>query len=157
MLRFLWVSLVALLADQVSKLWILATFQEYEVLYIWPMFNLTLVYNTGAAFSFLADAGGWQHYLFVGVALVMSVVLFIWLKRLQAHEVVAAWGISLVLGGAVGNLIDRMAYGKVVDFLQWHWEDWYWPSFNIADAAITLGVVFLLIDSFRGEQRVDAG
>jgi signal peptidase II len=149
MLYFLWLSLLVIGADQITKLWVLATFHEYEVLVIWPVFNLTLVYNEGAAFSFLANAGGWQKYFFIILAVVLSIVMTVWLKRLQAHEKLTAWGLSLVIGGAIGNLIDRVAYGKVVDFLQWHWQEYYWPSFNVADAAITLGVVLLLWDSFR--------
>ena len=153
MLRFLWVSLVVVLADQASKLWILANFNEYQVVQVWPVFNLTLVYNTGAAFSFLADAGGWQRYLFTGLAMMVSVVLVIWLKGMKAHERLVAWAVALVLGGAIGNLIDRLAYGKVVDFLQWHWEHYYFPSFNLADSAITLGVILLLIDTFIPADR----
>jgi len=153
MLRFLWVSLVVVLADQASKLWILDNFYEYQVVQIWPVFNLTLVYNTGAAFSFLADAGGWQRYLFSGLAAVVSVVLLVWLKGMQAHERLVAWAVALVLGGAIGNLIDRLVYGKVVDFIQWHWEQYYFPSFNLADSAITLGVVLLLVDTFLPADR----
>ena len=120
---------------------------------VWPVFNLTLVYNTGAAFSFLADAGGWQRYLFTGLAMVVSVVLVIWLRGMKTHERLVAWAVALVLGGAIGNLIDRLAYGKVVDFLQWHWEQYYFPSFNLADSAITLGVILLLIDTFIPANR----
>ncbi len=157
MLRFLWVSLVVVLADQATKLWILANFNEYQVVQVWPVFNLTLVYNTGAAFSFLADAGGWQRYFFTSLAMVVSVVLVTWLKSMRAHERLVAWAVALVLGGAIGNLIDRLAYGKVVDFLQWHWEQYYFPSFNLADSAITLGVILLLIDTFipAGRARDD--
>jgi signal peptidase II len=155
MLRFLWVSLAVVLLDQASKLWILGNFYEYQVVYVWPVFNLTLVYNTGAAFSFLADAGGWQRYLFVGLAVVVSLVLLVWLKNMRGHERLEAWAIALVLGGAIGNLIDRLAYGKVVDFLQWHWEQHYFPSFNLADSAITLGVILLLIDVFLPDRHAE--
>ncbi len=154
MRRFLWVALVVALIDQVSKYWILGHFREYEVLTVWPVFNLTLVYNQGAAFSFLADAGGWQHYLFVGLALVVSVLLVVWLWRLPPERRLEAWGLSLVLGGALGNLVDRLVHGRVVDFLQWHWEERYFPSFNLADSAITLGVILLLIDALRGQPDV---
>jgi len=154
MRRFLWLALAVALIDQGSKYWILGHFREYEVLIVWPVFNLTLVYNQGAAFSFLADAGGWQHYLFVGLALVVSVLLVVWLWRLPPQQRLEAWGLSLVLGGALGNLVDRLMHGWVVDFLQWHWEEHYFPSFNLADSAITLGVILLLIDALRG--RADA-
>jgi signal peptidase II len=154
MRRFLWVALMVALIDQVSKYWILGHFREYEVLTVWPVFNLTLVYNQGAAFSFLADAGGWQHYLFVGLALVVSVLLVVWLWRLPPERRLEAWGLSLVLGGALGNLVDRLVHGRVVDFLQWHWEEHYFPSFNLADSAITLGVILLLVDALRGQSDV---
>jgi signal peptidase II len=146
MLRLLWLSGLVVLLDQVSKFWIMASFEEYEVLTVWPVFNLTLVYNTGAAFSFLSDAGGWQRWFFVTVAAVISVLMAIWLRQLPEDERLTAYGLALIIGGAVGNLIDRIWLGKVVDFLQWHWQEWYWPSFNLADSAITLGVVLLLFD-----------
>jgi signal peptidase II len=150
MLRLLWLSLVVVVLDQWSKYWIVANFREYEVLTVWPVFNLTLVYNTGAAFSFLSDAGGWQRWFFVTVAVLVSLVMVFWLARLQPRERWTALGLALIVGGAVGNLIDRVVLGKVVDFLQWHWQDWYWPSFNLADSAITLGVILLLIDGLFG-------
>ena len=135
MLQLLWLSALVVVADQISKFWIMARFEDYEVLTIWPVFNLTLVYNTGAAFSFLSDAGGWQRWFFIAIGIVVSA--------------------ALVIGGAIGNLIDRIWLGKVVDFLQWHWQEWYWPSFNLADSAITVGVVFLLIDGLFGQRRRD--
>ena len=146
MIRFLLVSLVVVLLDQASKYWVVDHFQEYQVVRVWPVFNLTLVYNRGAAFSFLADAGGWQHYLFVGLALLMSLVLIVWIVRIGTERRLEAWALSLILGGAVGNLIDRLVRGRVVDFLQWHWEAHYFPSFNLADAAISLGVGLMLLD-----------
>jgi signal peptidase II len=154
MLRLLWLSLLVIVLDQLSKFWIMASFQDYEVLKVWPVFNLTLVYNTGAAFSFLSDAGGWQRWFFIGIGVLVSAVMVIWLARLGPRERLTAYGLALVVGGAVGNLIDRIWLGKVVDFLQWHWDDWYWPSFNLADSAITLGVVLLLIDGlFAGSRQ----
>jgi len=153
MLRLLWVSLLVVVLDQVTKLWVMATFDEYEVLTVWPVFNLTLVYNTGAAFSFLSDAGGWQRWFFIVVAILITAVMVVWLRQLAPRERATAYGLVLIIGGAVGNLIDRVRLGKVVDFLQWHWQDWYWPSFNLADSAITLGVVLLLIDGLFLAQR----
>jgi signal peptidase II len=146
MLRLLWLSALVVVLDQATKLWIVAVFEEWEVLVVWPVFNLTLVYNTGAAFSLLADAGGWQRGFFITVASVVTVIMLIWLIRLRPEERLTGWGLALVIGGALGNLIDRVRIGKVIDFLQWHWQGWYWPSFNLADSAITLGVVLLLID-----------
>lgn len=157
MWRLLWVSVVVIGLDQLSKWWIVETFAEYEVRVIWPVFNLTLVYNTGAAFSFLADAGGWQRGFFITVAVLVTLVMLVWLARLRADERLVGWGLALVIGGAVGNLIDRVRLGKVVDFLQWHWQEWYWPSFNIADSAITVGVVLLLFDGLFLAGRREAG
>lgn len=148
MLRLIWVSGLVVVLDQISKLWIRMTFEDYEVLVVWPVFNLTLAYNTGAAFSLLADAGGWQRGFFIVVGVVVTLILLVWLSRLRPAEWLSGWGLVLVIGGAIGNLIDRIWLGKVVDFLQWHWHDWYWPSFNLADSAITVGVALLLIDGF---------
>jgi len=159
MLRLLWISVVVVVLDQLSKFWMLASFEEYEVLTVWPVFNLTLVFNTGAAFSFLSDAGGWQRWFFVAIGVVVSAVMVVWLGKLQPRERLTAYGLAFVIGGAIGNLIDRVWLGKVVDFLQWHWQDWYWPSFNLADSAITLGVVLLLIDGLfpaRANEDVDS-
>lgn len=148
MLRLLWISVLVVVLDQLSKYSIVLAFDEFEVLTVWPVFNLTLVYNTGAAFSFLADAGGWQLGFLISVSLIVTAVMLVWLSRLSPHERLSGWGLALVIGGAIGNLIDRVVLGKVVDFLQWHWQDWYFPSFNLADSAITLGVILLLLDGF---------
>ena len=155
-MRLLWLSALVVLLDQASKFAVLASFREYEVLTIWPVFNLTLVFNTGAAFSFLSDAGGWQRWFFVLVAVVISLVMVVWLRRLQPGERLTGYGLAFIIGGAVGNLIDRLWLGKVVDFLQWHWHEWYWPAFNLADSAITLGVALLLIEGlFTAQPRGD--
>ena len=157
MLPLLWLSALVIVLDQATKLWIVASFDEFKVLVVWPVFNLTLVYNTGAAFSLLADAGGWQRTFFISVASVVTLVMAVWLSRLQPAERLTGWGLALVIGGAIGNLIDRVRLGKVIDFLQWHWQDWYFPSFNLADSAITLGVVLLLVDGlFVAGRRAQA-
>ncbi|MCB1926268.1 MAG: lipoprotein signal peptidase [Gammaproteobacteria bacterium] len=148
----LWLSVVVLVLDQATKFWILATFHEYEVLTVLPVFNLTLVYNTGAAFSFLSDAGGWQRWFFIGLGTLVSIIMVVWLLRLRSGERLVGVGLAMVIGGAVGNIIDRVWLGKVVDFLQWHWHDAYFPSFNVADSAITLGVALLLLDGLRGSR-----
>lgn len=148
MLKWLWLSLLSLILDQGSKLAIAGTMQLYESIQIMPFFKLTYVHNTGAAFSFLSEAGGWQRWFFAGLALVISVVIAVWLTRLKKHETLLAVALALVLGGAVGNLIDRLAYGYVIDFLDVYYDTWHWPAFNIADSAITLGVILMLAESF---------
>jgi len=148
MLKWLWLSLVAIILDQASKLAIAGSMHLYQSIEIVPYFNLTYVHNTGAAFSFLSEAGGWQRWFFAALALAISVVIAIWLARLKQHETLLAVALSLVLGGAIGNLIDRLAYGYVIDFLDVYYQTWHWPAFNIADSAITLGVMLMLAESF---------
>jgi signal peptidase II len=113
-----------------------------------PFFKLTYVHNTGAAFSFLSEAGGWQRWFFAALALVISGVIAVWLARLKHDETLLAVALSLVLGGAIGNLIDRLVYGYVIDFLDVYYQTWHWPAFNIADSAITIGVILMLMESF---------
>ncbi|MBD9358880.1 signal peptidase II [Methylomonas albis] len=157
MLKWLWISAVTLVLDQASKLAVDGSMQLFESIPLIPYFNLTYVHNTGAAFSFLAQAGGWQRWLFAGLAVVMSSIIAVWLHRLQKHETLMAVALSLVLGGAIGNLIDRVAYGYVIDFLDVYYEDWHWPAFNIADSAICIGVGLMLLESFGvGRKAVDA-
>lgn len=148
MLKWLWLSLLAVILDQATKLAIAGSMQLYESIQIMPFFKLTYVHNTGAAFSFLSEAGGWQRWFFAGLAIVISAVIAVWLTRLKKHETLLAVALSLVLGGAVGNLIDRLAYGYVIDFLDVYYQSWHWPAFNIADSAITLGVILMLLESF---------
>ena len=148
MLKWLWLSLLAVILDQGSKLAITSSMQLYQSIQIIPYFRLTYVHNTGAAFSFLSEAGGWQRWFFAGLALVISAVIAVWLSRLKQHETLLAVALSLVLGGAIGNLIDRLAYGYVIDFLDVYYQTWHWPAFNIADSAITLGVILMLVESF---------
>jgi signal peptidase II len=153
MLRFLLLSLLVLTLDQLSKAWVVDHLREQQVVEVWPVFNLTLAYNEGAAFSFLAGAGGWQQSLFIGLASVISLGILLWLWRLPPQRRLEAWALSLILGGALGNLVDRVSAGRVVDFLQWHWQAHYFPAFNLADSAITLGVILLLLDTLGGERR----
>lgn len=148
MLKWLWLSLLAIILDQGSKLVIAGSMQLYQSIGIMPFFNLTYIHNTGAAFGFLSEAGGWQRWFFAGLALAIGAVIAIWLTRLKKHETLLAVALALVLGGAVGNLIDRLAYGYVIDFLDVYYDAWHWPAFNIADSAITLGVMLMLAESF---------
>lgn len=150
--RWLAVSALVIVSDQLSKLWITSHFVFGERLAILSVFDLILVYNTGAAFSFLHDAGGMQRWLFSFVAVAASVWMG-WLLRRHAAETLFALAISLILGGALGNLIDRLAYGHVVDFLLFHWNEHYFPAFNIADSAITAGAALLILDSLRTARR----
>lgn len=153
-MRFLWLSLAVLLLDQVTKLWIDSSFTLHErVPIINGFFDLMLAYNKGAAFSFLADQDGWQRWFFTGLSLAISIVLFIWLRRLPPSHRWTAFAIALLIGGAIGNLIDRIAYGHVVDFLLFYVDPWYWPAFNVADSAISIGVVILIITELFGLDR----
>ncbi len=145
---WLWMAALLILLDVVSKQWISSHFWLGERLEVLPIFNLTLAHNSGAAFSFLHDAGGWQRWAFSGLALVVSVVLVIWVSRLKPNQTLLAIALSSVLAGAIGNLIDRVTLGYVVDFIQVHWHDWYFPAFNVADSAISIGAVLLILDAF---------
>lgn len=147
MLKWLWLSALVILLDQASKWVVNSTMELYETISLIPFFQLTYLRNTGASFSFLAHAGGWQRWLFVGIATAASIVMVLWLKHLPANRKweSAAW--ALVIGGAVGNLIDRLIYGYVIDFLDVFFRDWHFPAFNVADSAISVGVAILLIDA----------
>ena len=137
--------------DQYTKALATAELQYRVPVEITAWFDLMLAHNTGAAFSFLASAGGWQRWFLAGVALVVSIVVGVWLTRLKHSEQMLGIALGLVLGGGLGNLIDRVSLGYVVDFISWHYNDWYWPAFNIADSAICVGAVLLVWDSFFGE------
>lgn len=149
-LRWLWLTLLVVVLDQVTKQWAEAVLPHGQI-EVLSWFNFTLAYNRGAAFSFLAEAGGWQRYFFLGIGLVAVVIIVAWLRRLQAGAVQNAIGLSLILGGAVGNLYDRAMYGHVIDFIDWHYAGWHWPAFNIADSAILLGAVLVVLAGLRGE------
>ncbi|VAX12120.1 Lipoprotein signal peptidase [hydrothermal vent metagenome] len=149
MLKWLWLSGLVIVLDQISKymaIHMLEMFQAYTLVH---MFNLKLMLNTDASFSFLSDAGGWQRWFFTLIAVVISVVIFTWIRRLGSDQHLQAAALSLVLGGALGNVIDRLLLGHVVDFIQIYYDRWYWPAFNLADSAITLGVGLLILDSLR--------
>ena len=150
MLHWLWLSGLVIALDQLSKQLAEAFLILHQPLPVLPWFNLTLMYNPGAAFSFLANAGGWQRWFFLCLALAISVVLLIWLMRLQRQQHWQALALALILGGAIGNVIDRALFGHVIDFIQVYYERWYFPAFNIADSAITVGAVVLVIDSLFG-------
>lgn len=158
-LGWLWLSAVVIVLDQISKLYFESALSLYQQIVVIPgYFSWTLAYNTGAAFRFLADAAGWQRWFFAVVAVAVSVMLVVWMKGLKARENWLAIALALVLGGALGNLFDRVAYGHVIDFILVHWQQrWYFPAFNLADSAITVGAIMLALDMFRGKPAQEEG
>ncbi len=156
MLRWLWLSLVVVVLDQVSKQLIVSSFMLYEVLELLPLFNLTLAYNEGAAFSFLSDQPGWQRWFLSGVAAVATLVMILWLRGLKQHERLSAIALALIVGGAVGNLIDRLLFGYVIDFLDFYIGQYHWPAFNVADSAISIGVAVMLYEILFGGDEQNA-
>ena len=152
-LRWLGLSALAIVLDQITKLAVLARLAPYQdVVAVTSFFNLVHVHNTGAAFSLFADQGGWQKLFFLTVALVASGVIA-WLLRKPGGRVVYYAALALILGGALGNVIDRLAYGHVIDFLDFHAGGWHWPAFNVADSAITLGALLLIRDGLRHDPK----
>jgi signal peptidase II len=152
--RWLPLTLVVIGLDQLTKQLIVSRFEYAERLEILPVLDLTLVYNTGAAFSFLAGESGWQRWFFATLAIVVATVIFIWLRRLKARtQWLLSCALSLILAGAIGNVIDRLRLGHVIDFIHAHWGDAWFPAFNVADAAITVGAGMLLLDAFLESRR----
>lgn len=151
---WLGLSLAVVILDQLSKWFVAAHMHVYETLYVLPVFNIALLHNAGAAFSMLAGQPGWQRWFFVVLALVIVTLIVAWLMRMpaQGNRWIAA-GVALVAGGAVGNVLDRLAAGYVVDFLQFHWQGWFFPAFNVADSAITVGAIMLLVDGVFMQRR----
>ena len=150
-LFWLWLSVLVIVLDLASK-WLaesrLSLYQQVPV--IDGLFSFTLAYNPGAAFSFLSDAGGWQRWFFIVIAVGVSLMLLVWLARLSRNKLLEPIALALILGGALGNLYDRIVHGHVVDFIMVHWQQsWYFPAFNIADSAITVGAMLLIADMFR--------
>jgi signal peptidase II len=162
MRHWLWLSLLVLLLDQASKWLVLGRLEPYQVIEVVPNVDLTLLFNSGAAFSLLADAGGWQRWLFALFAATVIAALLIWLLRLRRGQRLLALALALLLGGALGNLIDRLLFGHVVDFIRVSLPFIPlrlfnpWPAFNVADSAITLGVALLLFETFRAERSPPA-
>ncbi len=155
-LVWLWLSILIVVLDQGLK-YLASTFLSYgEPLALLPVFDLTLLHNPGAAFSFLASQGGWQRWFLAAVAVGMSIYLIIWLKKTPRSMRLQALALALVLGGALGNLIDRVWLGYVVDYIALHWKHYYYPAFNLADVAITLGAVLLIWDMVIVSRRTDS-
>lgn len=156
--RWLLLSLAVIVLDQWTKLLIMQNFREFDEIVLLPVLNLVRLHNEGAAFSFLSTASGWQRWVFTGLGIVVSLGIAIWLLRLpRKGQSLLAAGLALVMGGALGNVIDRIRFGHVVDFIHVHYGDAYFPAFNVADSAITIGAALLILDSLlemrSGERR----
>jgi signal peptidase II len=153
-IRWLWISVLVIAVDQLTKLWIERTMVLGDSFTVLPVLDIVRAHNTGAAFSFLADAGGWQRWAFSLLAVGVSVVLVFWLRRLAlTTHALLAFGLALILGGAIGNVIDRFEHGYVVDFVHAHWGLHSFPAFNVADSAITIGAVLVILDSLLEGRR----
>jgi len=157
-MKWLWLSLLTIALDQLTKKIAEAELLLHQPVAIFPSFNFTLMYNKGAAFSFLSEAGGWQRIFFVSISAAVSIFLFFWLKQItrdekQKHNQLLQIAIAFILGGAIGNLIDRALTGEVVDFIQVYYSTYYFPAFNIADSAITLGAGLLILDMLLESKR----
>lgn len=152
MLKWLWISVLVIVLDQITKITASSMLNMHDPVPVVPMFNLTLMHNYGAAFSFLSSAGGWQRWFFTIIAIGVSTFLTVWLKRLGPEKKIEAIALVLIIGGALGNLIDRLWYGYVVDFIQVYYDQYFWPAFNIADSAIFIGAALIIYDTFRNPQ-----
>ena len=146
--QWLAIALIIMLLDQFTKVLIVGSFQLGESSLVTSFFNVVRVHNSGAAFSFLAGASGWQRWFFVGLGAVAAVFIT-WMLLRHGQQTLFAFALSLILGGAIGNVIDRLLYGHVVDFIQVHWAGWYFPAFNVADSAISVGAACLIWDEIR--------
>lgn len=147
--QWLWITLLVILLDQLTKVLADHYLNYHQSVEIIPFFNFTLMYNKGAAFSFLANAGGWQRWFFLILTSAVSLFILIWLRKLKTHQVLQISALALILGGAIGNLIDRAIFGHVIDFLDAYYQQHHWPAFNIADSAITVGAILLIIDTVK--------
>jgi signal peptidase II len=150
-LPWLWLTLVCLVLDQVTKHWVAGSMELYQSINILPFFDITYVRNLGAAFSFLADQGGWQRWFFTAIAAIASGIFLYWLAKTPKNQKVLNIAFALILSGALGNLIDRVLFGYVIDFLDFYIANKHWPAFNIADSAIFIGAALMIIDSFKGQ------
>ncbi len=154
-LKWLWISLLITALDQITKQYAQAQLTPHQAVNLFPYFDWYLTYNTGAAFSFLADAGGWQRWLLSGVTIVVSVVIVQWIWKLPREETLTGVSLSLILGGALGNLIDRVLFGQVTDYILVWLGSYPFPAFNLADSAISVGAVLLILSSFTGIKKAE--
>jgi len=150
--KYYFLSLILVIADQLTKLMVLGFLELYESIEITSFFSLTHVHNYGAAFSFLADEDGWQQYFLVSISMIASIAIILWMKKTSINQPYKLIALSLILSGAIGNLIDRAVFGFVIDFINLHYQDFYWPVFNVADMAITLGLILLLLVDFKQDK-----
>jgi signal peptidase II len=153
-LRWGSLTLLVILVDQMTKAFVESRFDLFDAVRVLPFLEFTLLYNTGAAFSFLADASGWQRWFFIALGVVVSVAILLWLRQLdpRRHRLLAA-GLALIMGGALGNVIDRVWHGHVIDFIHFHWKQWEFPAFNMADTSITIGAALLILDAILEGRR----
>ncbi|HLQ26681.1 MAG TPA: signal peptidase II [Acidiferrobacterales bacterium] len=147
MFRLSWITLLVFILDQLTKYMAIKNLVYHVEVPVTSFLSFTLLYNSGAAFSFLSNAGGWQNIFFIVIATAVSVIIFFIIRRLGMNDIQTAIALMMILGGAVGNLLDRLRFGYVVDFIDFHFGAWHWYAFNIADAAISTGAVFLLLDA----------
>ncbi len=149
-LRWLPIAVVMIVLDQLVKAWVVADLKPFEAHHILPVLDFTLMFNTGAAWSFLSEASGWQRWAFIALAALVSAAIVVWMHRLKARtQGLLACSLAFILGGAIGNMIDRIRIGHVVDFIFPHWNNHWFPAFNVADSSITIGAALLLLDAFR--------
>jgi signal peptidase II len=155
--NWLWLGVTVMVLDQWTKWLVVQRFDEFDRTVLLPVLELMRLHNTGAAFSFLSGAGGWQRWLFITLGVAVSAGILVWLRRLPANgQGLLAAGLSLIVGGALGNVIDRVLHGHVIDFIRVHWEEHYFPAFNVADSAITVGAVLIVLDNLLELDRARA-
>lgn len=152
-LKWLWLTAIFLIVDQITKQWVAQSFSYRESVEVFAFFNLTYVHNLGAAFSFLADQGGWQRWFFTAIAAIASIIFIIWLAKTPKNNKTLGIALALMLSGALGNLIDRALFGYVIDFLDFYIEGYHWPAFNVADSVIFIGAALMILDSFQQDKN----
>ena len=152
MMIWVGIAIIVTLLDQLTKITMVRLLAYGQSDPVTSFFNLVMVYNKGAAFSFLADQPGWQRYFFTGISVLASLFI-LWMLKRHPGQRLFCWALALILGGALGNLIDRVAYGHVIDFLDFHLAGWHWPAFNLADSSITFGALLFVLDEFRRVNR----
>lgn len=152
-LSWLWLTVLCLVVDQVTKHMVVDSMELYESIKVLSFFNITYVHNLGAAFSFLADQGGWQRWFFTAIAAIASIVFIVWLAKTPKNQKLLSIAFALLLSGALGNLIDRVLFGYVIDFLDFYIGDNHWPAFNVADSMIFIGAGLMIFDSFKNDNK----